>query len=210
MNLVPFETVVAFATTCLVIELTPGPNMGYLAFLTATQGRRAGTAAALGVGLGLLTVGLAAALGLAAIISNSYILYELLRWGGVAYLLWLSWEAWQTAVETSPGKADPADDQQAKHFTRGLVTNLLNPKAGLFYIAILPTFVDPTMKVFAQTVHLSVIYVAIATMVHMSIVLLTGTARPFLEGQHNSRIVRRVMAFVLAGIAFWFGVATSR
>ena len=97
MQLVPFETVVAFATTCLVIELTPGPNMGYLALLTATQGRRAGTAAALGVGLGLLAVGLAAALGLTAIISNSYILYELLRWGGVAYLLWLSWEAWQTA-----------------------------------------------------------------------------------------------------------------
>ena len=66
------------------------------------------------------------------------------------------------------------------------------------------------MKVLTQTVYLSVIYVAIATMVHMSIVMLAGTARPFLEGHRSSRVIRRVMAFVLAGIALWFGVATRR
>lgn len=114
----------AFATTCLVIELTPGPNMVYLALLSASQGRRAGFAAALGVGPGLLVVGLAAALGLAAI---SRFLYEVLRWGGVAYLFWLAWEAWQTADETSPGKAD-AFDNRVMLFRRGLITNFLIPR----------------------------------------------------------------------------------
>lgn len=205
---IPFATMLAFATTCLVIELTPGPNMAYLAMLSASQGRRAGFAAALGVGLGLLVVGLAAALGLAAIISNSPLLYGVLRWGGVAYLLWLAWEGWQTAAETSPGKANTAD-WHATHFTRGLTTNLLNPKAGIFYIAILPTFVDASKNVVGQTVALSIIYVVIATVVHITIVSLAGTARPLLDDQRRSKIIRRVLAIVLAGIAIWFG-ATSR
>jgi threonine/homoserine/homoserine lactone efflux protein len=138
-----FGTLLAFAITCLVIELTPGPNMAYLAVLSAREGRRAGFAATLGVALGLLIVGLAAALGLTAAITSSRLLYEGLRWAGVIYLLWLAWEGWRAENETSPGKAvvDPAD---SKFFLRGLITNLLNPKAGIFYIAVLPTFVDET------------------------------------------------------------------
>ena len=91
--IVTFETLLAFILTCLVIELTPGPNMAYLALLSASIGRRAGFAATLGVALGLLIVGLAAALGLAAVIANSRLLYEALRWAGVLYLFWLAWEA---------------------------------------------------------------------------------------------------------------------
>jgi threonine/homoserine/homoserine lactone efflux protein len=203
---IPLATLITFATTCLVIELTPGPNMAYLALLSASQGRRAGLAAALGVGLGLLVVGLAAAFGLAAIISNSRVLYGVLRWGGVAYLFWLAWEAWQTADETSPGKAD-AFDKQAMHFRRGFITNLLNPKAAIFYVGILPSFVDISKNVVGQTITLSIIYVAIATIVHMAIVVLTGAARPLLENERQSMMIRRVLAIVLAGIAIWFGDA---
>ena len=199
----------AFATTCLVIELTPGPNMVYLALLSASQGRRAGLAAALGIGLGLLIIGLAAALGLAAIISNSPFLYEALRWGGIAYLFWLAWEGWQTAMETSPGKAHAAE-RHSMHFSRGLITNLLNPKAGIFYIAILPTFVDASKNVVSQTVALSVIFVVIATAVHLIIVSLAGIARPLLDDQRRRTTIRRVLALVLAGIAIWFGAASQR
>ena len=78
MPSIPLATLITFATTCLVIELTPGPNMAYLAFLSVSQGRRAGVTAALGVGLGLLVVGMAAALGLTAVISGSPFLYEVL------------------------------------------------------------------------------------------------------------------------------------
>lgn len=206
---IPLATLITFATTCLVIELTPGPNMAYLALLSASQGRRAGVAAALGVGLGLLVVGIATALGLAAIISNSSFLYEVLRWGGVAYLFWLAWEAWQTADETSPGKAD-AFDNRVMLFRRGLITNLLNPKAAVFYVAILPTFVDASRNVVGQTVTLSIIYVVIATAVHMTIVMLAGVTQPLIENPRQSLIIRRVLAIVLAGIAIWFGVASRR
>jgi hypothetical protein len=81
---ISFEILLAFTATCLVIEVTPGPNMAYLAVLSASKGRRAGFAATLGIALGLLIVGLAAALGLTAIITNSRWVYEALRWGGVS------------------------------------------------------------------------------------------------------------------------------
>ena len=75
-SIVTFETLLAFVLTCLVIELTPGPNMAYLAVLSTFTGRRAGVAATLRIALGLMIVGLASALGLAAVIANSRLLYE--------------------------------------------------------------------------------------------------------------------------------------
>jgi len=207
MAILSFETLLAFAATCLVIELTPGPNMAYLAVLSATVGRRAGFAATLGVALGLLIVGLAAALGLTAVIASSRWLYEVLRWGGAFYLLWLAWEGWRGEQETSPGKVETED---ARFFTRGLITNLLNPKAGIFYIAILPTFVDEARPLVGQAVILSVVYVTVATLVHGTIVLLADAARPWLEDEHRSMIVRRALSLVLVGIALWLLATTRR
>jgi threonine/homoserine/homoserine lactone efflux protein len=205
-----WETALAFALTSLVIELTPGPNMAYLAILSATTGRRAGFAATAGVALGLLVVGLGAALGLTALIANSRALYEALRWAGALYLLWLAWEGWRGEAETSPGKADAGFDHHARFFARGLITNLLNPKAGLFYVAVLPTFVDDTKPLLSQTVTLSLIYVTVATVVHSTIVLLAGAARPWLEDERRSTIVRRVLALLLVAIAIWLLVTTRR
>lgn len=208
MSTLSFETLLTFAVTCLVIELTPGPNMGYLAVLSASVGRRAGFAATLGVALGLLIVGLAAALGLTALVANSRMLYEALRWGGVLYLFWLAWEGWRGEQETSPGKAGA--EEGSKYFMRGLVTNLLNPKAGVFYIAVLPTFLNETRPLAGQTVVLSMIYVTVATLVHGTIVLLADAARPWLESERRSTIVRRTLSLLLAGIAIWLLVTTRR
>jgi len=193
----------------LVIELTPGPNMAYLAVLSAGKGRRAGFAATLGVALGLLVVGLAAALGLTAAIASSRLLYEGLRWAGVLYLLWLAWEGWRGEEETSPGIAT-VDPAESKFFLRGLITNLLNPKAGVFYVAILPTFVDETRPLIGQTVMLSAVYVTVATAVHSAIVLLADAARPWLEGGRRSTLVRRVLSLMLVGIAAWLFLATHQ
>ncbi len=209
MFYIPLETLGAFALTCLVIELTPGPNMAYLAVLSAGHGRRAGIAATLGIALGLLIVGVGAALGLAALISSSRLLYEALRWGGVAYLLWLAWDGWRDATETSPARTD-GNGMDAAVFTRGLITNLLNPKAAVFYVAVLPTFVDPVRPVLWQTVLLSAVYVLIATAIHTTIVSLAGTARPFLEDANRRRIVRRGLSLVLGAIAVWFAFSTAR
>lgn len=203
-----FNALSSFIVTCLIIESTPGPNMGYLAILSAADGRRRGYAAVAGIALGLLMVGIAAALGLAAVISNSPAAYQALRWGGVLYMLWLAWDSWRGGAEIAPEKTD-GWPQSAKYFRRGLITNLLNPKAAAFYIAILPGFVDTSAHVTAQTVTLTVIYVSIATAIHALIVTLAGTARAFLEDPARNLVVRRILALALAGIALWFAWSTG-
>jgi threonine/homoserine/homoserine lactone efflux protein len=205
----PFEMLGVFILTCLVIEITPGPNMAYLAILSASYGRRAGYAATLGVALGLLIVGTGAALGLAAMISNSQLLYEALRWSGVGYLLWLAWDGWVDGTTTAEN-AGHDGVTPVETFRRGLLTNLLNPKAMVFFVAVLPTFVGTGRPVLPQVLTLTAIYVAVATAIHATIVTLAGTAQPFLEDPVRLRVARRVLALALAVIAVWFAASTAR
>lgn len=202
-----YATLIGFAVTCLVIELTPGPNMAYLAVLSIGAGRRAGFAAIIGIATGLLLVGIGAALGLTAVLNSSRWLYETWRWSGALYLLWLAWEGWQGDKETSPSDATvyPSD---AKYFIRGLITNLLNPKAGLFYVAILPTFFEPTQSVIQQGLILSALYVAIATAIHTAIVLLANVAKPWLTDSTRNQTTRRILSGLLIVIAIWLLIAS--
>jgi threonine/homoserine/homoserine lactone efflux protein len=202
-------TLAAFAWTSLIVELTPGPNMTTLAVLSARAGRRAGTAAVTGVALGLLIVGLAAALGLAALIDRSPWLYEILRWSGVGYLFWLAWVGWHGESDVSP---DPIDGSEAdlRYFRQGLITNVLNPKAGVFYLSILPNFIDAGRSVLTQTITLILVYVAVATVIHLAIVGLADRARVALDNPGRRRIARRVLSLLLALVALWLAWATRR
>lgn len=203
------RTMISFAMTCLIIEITPGPNMAYLAVLSASKGRRAGLAAAFGVALGLSIVGIVAAFGLAAVFSQSRLLYDILRWGGICYLLWLAWEGWREAT-TGPTETVVDDETVARVFKRGLITNLLNPKAAIFYIAVLPSFVEAALPALTQTLLLSAVYVAIATGIHVAIVALAGTFQPFLVASSRLRLIRRGLALILVAIAIWFAFSTAR
>ena len=203
------STYLSFIMTCVIIESTPGPNMAYLAVLSASDGRRAGFAAVLGIALGLLLTGLIAALGLATLISNSELAYQLLRWLGVGYLLWLAWDGWKDEGETSPHVLD-GKNLRRKFFERGLIVNLLNPKAAMFYIAILPSFVEASDWLMLQTIILTFTFVIIATLIHGFIVALAGTAQEFLHDKNKRLIVQRVLSLALVGIALWFAWETGR
>ena len=203
-------SLLAFVLTCFIIEITPGPNMAYLAALSLSQGTRAGLAAVAGIALGLAIYGVAASLGLSAIIDNSAFLYETLRWGGVANLLWLAWEAWAAEREISPETVDGGINPWTA-FRRGLITNLLNPKAAVFYVAVLPDFIQiGKSAVTTQTLTLSAIYVGIATAIHLAIVLLASRLQRVIATPEQRRTVRRVLAVLLAAIAVWFAFSTSR
>ena len=98
---VPFApaSLLSFALTSFLIELTPGPNMTYLAFVAAQDGRRAGFATVAGVTLGLAVIGIVAAFGVAELVQSSRLLYEGLRWAGVVFLLYLAWEGWSAGAD---------------------------------------------------------------------------------------------------------------
>ena len=201
-------TYFSFLLTCFVIELTPGPNMAYLAVLSASDGRKAGFSATLGIALGLLIIGVAAALGVAALIQSSTLAYQTLRWAGIGYLLYLAWDGWREEPENSPAQP-PEKHKELKFFRRGLIVNLLNPKAAVFYIAILPGFIVAGVGVTTQALLLTLSYVSIATAIHSIIVLLAGTARVFLEDKKKRLIVRRILSITLTLIALWFAWETA-
>jgi threonine/homoserine/homoserine lactone efflux protein len=201
----------AFALTALIIEITPGPNMTYLAALSLSSGMRTGFAAVAGIAIGLSTYGIVAALGLAAVIDSSPLLYGILRWGGVAYLLWLAWETWSSERETSPDATDGSDGEPWIAFRRGLITNLLNPKAAVFYVAVLPEFIRPGAgSVMSQTLALSAVYVTIATAIHAGIVALAGSLQSTVVASNSRRMIRRLLALALVVIAIWFALTTGQ
>ncbi len=195
----------SFFVASLLIELTPGPNMSWLAMVAATDGRRVGFASVAGVALGLAVIGLAAAFGVAQLIAASDVAYEVLRLAGIAFLLYLAWESWTTGADVA---SPPAS--QGAYFLKGLTTNLLNPKAAVFYVAVLPTFVDAGRPILAQTLTLTATYVAVATLVHAGIVTAAGALEPVLNEPVRERAVRRVLAVLLALVATWFAWSTAR
>jgi threonine/homoserine/homoserine lactone efflux protein len=204
-------SLLSFALASLVIELTPGPNMTYLAALTLAYGQRAGLAAVAGIAIGLSVYGLVAAFGLAALINEFPIVYQLLRWAGILYFLWLAWQSWIGEMETSPHKADGEAATVRSAFRRGLMTNLLNPKAGIFYVAVLPGFVvTGAGSVPLQTLALSATFVLIATATHLFVVLAAGRLQRYVDDPTWRRRVRRGLALVLVTIAIWFTFSTAR
>ncbi|MGE3307227.1 MAG: LysE family translocator [Rhizobiaceae bacterium] len=194
-----------FFLTALLVELTPGPNMTYLALVSASEGRRAGFETTLGIALGLALLGAIASLGVSEAIHASTLLYEMLRWAGVLFLLYLAWEGWVTGADI----VSRPNARRGRFFTRGLFTNLLNPKAGVFYVSVLPTFIDPNGGS-GQAYLLTAIYVAVATGVHLAIVLLAGTLERFLNEPARERVARKFLSALLAAVALWFAWSTHR
>ena len=194
-----------FLLAAILAEITPGPNMSYLAIVALGDGRRAGLAAVAGVASGLMLLGIVAALGMAAAITAVPGLEGALRGLGVAYLLWLAWQGWRGAedgIEHAARGSSPA-----QFFLRGMITNLLNPKAFAFYLAVLPAFMPQAVTQPMQFVALAWVYVMIATAVHVVIVLGASRLTRHVLAAGSQVTVRRILALLLALIAAWLAIA---
>jgi threonine/homoserine/homoserine lactone efflux protein len=202
-------SLLSFALASLIIEAIPGPNQTYLAALTLQHGLRAGLAAVAGIALGLSVYGLAATLGVATLIEQSPLLYGVLRWAGVFYFFWLAWENWRGEEKADLAIADGQTERMA--FRRGLITNLLNPKAAIFYIVVLPGFVvEGGGPVLWQTFLLSSVFVSVATFTHLVVVFAASRLQIYLADPAWRKPVRRALAALLALVAIWFAISTAR
>ena len=134
-----------FVVTVLVLNATPGVDMMLTASRTLQHGLRGGLATALGVNAGCIVHTLAAAFGLAAVLSASAAAFALVKWAGAAYLLWLAIGMLRGAARTGDATAAAPGAAAASGgmlFRQGLLTNVLNPKIALFFLALLPQFID--------------------------------------------------------------------
>src|SRR5438045_7393231 len=196
-------TLLSFALVSLGIVLTPGPNMIYLISRSITQGPAAGIVSLGGVALGFVFYVLCAAFGITALLFAVPYAYDALRFAGAAYLLWLAWQA------LKPGGRSPfqvkklAVDSPRKLFAMGFVTNLLNPKIAMLYLALLPQFIDPTEGcVLTQSLALGSLQLVVSVSLNAIIALAAGSIALFLGTRPTWLLLQRwLMGTVLAGLA---------
>ncbi len=192
-----------FLVSGLVLNLIPGPDMLYMAGSTAMGGRRAGLLAGLGIASGCLVHVLLSALGLSALLAASEQAFNIVKWVGAAYLMWMglgmlrsramALPPSEAAPASTSGRAAPPFDMKLVYW-RGLLTNALNPKVALFFVAFLPQFIDP------QTAHrelaflsLGLLFTVNGMLVLLGVAWLAGAARDrLMAAQRNgaSRLAR--------------------
>jgi threonine/homoserine/homoserine lactone efflux protein len=196
-------TLLAFALVSLGIVLTPGPNMIYLISCSLTQGPAAGIVSLGGVALGFLFYMLCAAFGITALLFAVPYAYDALHFAGAAYLLWMAWQALKPNGR-SPFQVRKLEvDGPRKLFAMGFVTNLLNPKIAMLYLALLPQFIDPAVgSVLTQSLVLGTIQTVISVGINAVIALTAGSIAMFLGTRPTWLLVQRwLMGTVLAGLA---------
>jgi threonine/homoserine/homoserine lactone efflux protein len=151
-----------FLATAVILAVSPGPAVLYIVARSVSQGRAAGVASCAGVACGGLVHVLAATIGLSAILAASAFAFELVKYAGAAYLIWLGLRKLTGASLTLP--ADTAETRStARVFGDGVIVNVLNPKTALFFLAFLPQFVSPSRgPVSLQFLLLGLVFVTIA------------------------------------------------
>jgi threonine/homoserine/homoserine lactone efflux protein len=139
------DSYVAYLLVCVAMVMTPGPNMIYLISRTVAQGRTAGFISLGGVVLGFLTYMVTTAAGLSALFLAVPYAYDVVRFAGASYLMWMAWQILRPGARSVFEISQMQHDGPRKLFLMGYFTSLLNPKIALMYLSLLPQFVDPVL-----------------------------------------------------------------
>ena len=198
-----FSTLALFAAACLALTATPGPDMLLMASRSISQGRASGFATLAGIQAGTYCHALAAALGLSQLFLAVPLAYDVVRYVGAAYLLYLAWQAFRSTGTALAPTAGLRRYPIGSVFRQGLLTNLLNPKMALFVLALFPQFVQPS----AGSVALQIML--LATVLNLIGVLVNGAAiltasrlgRAFSGRKRWRRAPQFLLGTVFAGLA---------
>jgi threonine/homoserine/homoserine lactone efflux protein len=203
-------TLLLFATACLALTATPGPDMLLIASRSASNGRMAGLVTLAGIQTGTYIHAAAAALGLSQLFLLVPAAYDIVRWAGAVYLLYLSWTTLMSSDVVSKDKQVLGRAPLANMFRQGLVTNLLNPKMVLFVLALFPQFVDARSgPVAVQIMILATVLNAIGLLVNGAVILAAAQVKTFAtKGGRFHRLPSYVLSAVFAGLAARLAVAS--
>ncbi|KPN94869.1 LysE family translocator [Lysinibacillus sp. ZYM-1] len=194
------STIFAFLGAAIILTIMPGPDNLFVLAQSITQDKRAGIATSLGLCTGLLVHISAAVLGISAIIYQSTIIFTIVKFAGAAYLLYLAWQSFHA-------KGDPFTLQQQNMqayltlYKKGILMNILNPKVSLFFLALLPQFVNPSHgHVAFQMLILGIVFLVQAFMLFLLFSIFAGKVRSIIIGK--PAIAKRLN--MVQGILFTF------
>lgn len=201
--MIPLNDLLLFSLAALALVLTPGPNMVYCVSRSICQGRMAGMISLLGVVAGFVVHMLAAAFGLTALFLAIPLAYDIVKYAGAAYLMWMAWNT------LKPGGSSPFQTRDLPHDSKrtllrmGFLTNLLNPKVAVFYMSLFPQFIHAEQgNVLLQSVTLGVTQISISFTVN-ALIILSATAITgfFSKNPGWLRAQRYVMGLTLGALA---------
>ena len=201
----PAEAAV-FATAVFVLNATPGVDFLLTVSRTLQGGARAGVAAALGISAGCLVHALAAAFGLAALLAVHREAFVLIQWAGAAYLVWLGLgmlrQAWRSGADLAVDGAPAAKRSFGVDFRTGVLTNVLNPKVALFFLAFLPQFVPATSPSQTQSfLLLGAWFIVQSTLFLLALVLLAAQLQRLGANGPLRRVLSGLGGLLFIGLA---------
>ena len=200
------STLIVFIAAAGALLIVPGPAVLYIVTRSIDQGRRAGIASVLGISVGTLFHVFAAALGLSAILMSSALAFDLVKYLGAAYLIYLGVrKLFSKEEEFLPQSVQK--QRLSRIFRQGIIVNLLNPKVALFFLAFLPQFVNPTHgSVPLQMLLLGMILVTMGLFSDSMYALLAGTAGNWLK---TNRQFLRAQKYVTGTIYIGLGLTAA-
>ncbi len=197
------QTIILFCAASFALAVTPGPDMILVAARSAAQGRTAGLVTQCGVSAGSAFHAVILALGLSQLFLAVPYAYDLVRYLGAAYLLFLAWQA----ITSGEGfSSRPSSEQRLSLwviFRQGFISNVLNPKVALFYLALFPQFLNPNAgPVAVQIMVLAGLFLVIDFAVHGVVIFLAGSMRTLSAGgQRLAKYSKYALGLVFGGLA---------
>jgi threonine/homoserine/homoserine lactone efflux protein len=188
-----------FLAAALLVAVTPGPGIFYVAARTLAGGRAAGLASSVGLGFGGLVHVAAGAVGVSALVMASAEAFTALKLVGAVYLVWLGIKAWREARALTP--LDLPTTGSLRALRDGIVVEALNPKTAAFFLAFIPQFVDASRPVAGQFIVLGLLSVALNTIADIVVACWTAIARTRLG--HRAMLIvraRQASGLVLCGL----------
>ncbi|MBO1337576.1 LysE family translocator [Streptomyces sp. VRA16 Mangrove soil] len=201
----------SFALVVGLLTLTPGLDTALILRTAALGHRRRAWGVVLGIQTGTLLWGALSALGVTALLTASHLAYEILRWAGAAYLVWLGarmlYATFRGRPAPEPEEPRAGADSLRSGWRQGTLTNVLNPKMGAFYVAMLPQFVPAGTNHFAMGLALACVHVALGLLWSTVLIGCAHILRGWLRRPRARRVLDRVTGTVIAvfGMRLAFG-----
>ena len=202
----------SFVVAGLALNIVPGADMTFVIAAAARGGARQGSIAAVGIGAGTFVHILAAVLGLSAIRASSQAVFNLIKWAGAAYLLWIAFSLIRSGDQGRGDEAARPALSGWRLFRAAALVNVLNPKVAVFFLAFLPQFVDPHAAMPAlQILCLGLWFDLVGTLVNVAVALAAaGTAMRLRHVRWLGRAARWLAAGAMGGLAVQLAVSQRR
>lgn len=192
-----------FIAVSMLLTIAPGPDILYVITQSITKGKRAGIITVLGLCTGLIVHTTAAAFGVSAILQQSAIAFQILKYAGAIYLFFLAWKAFREKENPLSGVTSGNKDA-ASYYRRGVYMNILNPKVSLFFLAFLPQFVNSKAgNVAGQMILLGLLFIMQTILIFSVVAIFAGILGKKILGKPN---IAKYVNYVKAGIFVLIGV----